>query len=127
MIPIEKLLANIDKYINTQLSRMTVENPIVGFFKPLITRAYSKNFNKMSTALKMIADEEGNIDAEGILQEMISNVVSSKPFIVNTSFMGPIEIGGGNIKLNIPFINKILVLNSQDLDTFKEMLISKSE
>lgn len=42
-----------------------------------------------------------------------------------TSFVGDIEIGGGEIKFNLPLTNKRLVLNMTDLETFKEMLITK--
>ena len=45
---------------------------------------------------------------------------------VNTSFIGDIEVGGGTIKLNIPFLDKQLVFNKSDLESFKEILISKS-
>lgn len=33
--------------------------------------------------------------------------------------------GAGHIKLNLPFTNKRLVLNMDDLEAFKEMLITK--
>lgn len=72
-----------------------------------------------------MADEEGNIDVENILTEMIENIMHSNPFIYNTSFMGDIEIGGGHIKLNLPFTNKRLLLNTEDLETFKEILTTK--
>lgn len=48
------------------------------------------------------------------------------PFTFKTSFVGNIEIGGGEIKFNLPLTNKRLVLNMTDLETFKEMLITKS-
>ncbi len=35
-------------------------------------------------------------------------------------------LGGGEIKFNLPFTSKRLVLNITDLETFKEMLIAKS-
>ena len=60
------------------------------------------------------------------MSEMITNTINTEPFIINTSFIGDVEIGGGLIKLNIPFINNKLVLNLQDLNILKEMLITKS-
>lgn len=43
-----------------------------------------------------------------------------------TSFIGDIEIGGGEIRFNLPLTNKRLVLNTTDLETFKEMVITKN-
>lgn len=93
--------------------------------KPLITRALDKNFSKVSKALDLIADKDGNIDIENILTEMMENLMTTNPFTFKTSFVGDIEIGGGEIKFNLPLTNKRLVLNMTDLETFKEMLITK--
>lgn len=78
-----------------------------------------------SKALDLIADKDGNIDIENILTEMMENLMSTNPFTFKTSFVGDIEIGGGEIKFNLPLTNKRLVLNMTDLETFKEMLITK--
>ena len=55
----------------------------------------------------------------------MQNVMNTKPFVFNTSVIGDIEVGGGHIKLNVPLTNKRLVLGMADLETFKEMLITK--
>lgn len=88
-------------------------------------RALDKNFSKVSKALDLIADKDGNIDIENILAEMMENLMTTNPFTFKTSFVGDIEIGGGEIKFNLPLTNKRLVLNMTDLETFKEMLITK--
>jgi hypothetical protein len=98
----------------------------VGIAKPIITRMVNNNIGKVTKTLNLIADENGNIDIENILTEMMDNIMHSNPFVYNTSFMGDIEIGGGQIKLNLPFTNKRLVLNTTDLETFKEILTTKS-
>lgn len=67
----------------------------------------------------------GNVDIEGILSEMMDNLMTTQPFTIKTSFIGDVEIGGGNIKLNIPLTDKRLVFNMSDLENFKEMLITK--
>lgn len=120
-----QLTDNIKSYISLQLDSMSKTSPIIGFMKPLITRALDKNFNKITKALDLIADNDGNIDVENILSEMADNLVKTNPFTFKTSFIGDIEIGGGEIKFNIPFINKRLILNTSDIETFKEMLITK--
>lgn len=121
-----QLIDNLKAYIALQLDTMSKTTPIVGIAKPIITRMVNNNIGKVTKTLNLIADENGNIDIENILTEMMDNIMHSNPFVYNTSFMGDIEIGGGQIKLNLPFTNKRLVLNTTDLETFKEMLTAKS-
>ena len=120
-----QLTNNLRTYVTTQLNTMSKNTPIIGFMKPLITRALDKNFNKVTGFLDLIANDEGKIDIENILTEMMENVMNTNPFTFKTSFVGDIEIGGGEIKFNLPLTNKRLVLNMTDLETFKEMLITK--
>lgn len=98
---------------------------VISFTKPLITRALDKNLSKINKTLELIADENGEIDVEAILSEMIESVMTTEPFTFKTPFMGDINIGGGTIKLNIPLTNKSLVFNGQDLEGFKELLTAK--
>ena len=125
MVTIMQLTDNLKSYISLQLESMAKTNPMIGFMKPLITRALDKNFSKVSKALDLITDKDGNIDIENILTEMMENLMTTNPFTFKTSFVGDIEIGGGEIKFNLPLTNKRLVLNMTDLETFKEMLITK--
>lgn len=125
MVTKEQLINNLKKYIDTQINVMSRTTPIVNFMKPLLTRALDNNIHRVSTMLDMVTNSEGIIDVDNILTEMISNVISTEPFILHTTFIGDIEMGGGNIKVNLPFINKRLVLDKSDLETFKEMLMNK--
>lgn len=125
MMAIAQLTDKLKSYITTQLDSMSKTTPMVGFMKPLITRALDKNFSKITKALDLIADEDGNVDIEGILSEMMENLMTTQPFTCKTSFIGDIEIGGGSIKLNIPLTDKRLVFDTTDLENFKEMLITK--
>lgn len=57
--------------------------------KPLITRALDKNFSKITKALELIADKDGNVDVEGILTEMMENLMTtihspSRPHLLET-------------------------------------------
>lgn len=125
MVTVIQLTDNLKSYVSLQLDSMSKSNPMVGFMKPFITRALDKNFGKVTKALDLISDKEGNIDIENIITEMMENLMNTNPFTFKTSFIGDIEIGGGEIKFNLPFTSKRLVLNITDLETFKEMLITK--
>ena len=127
MVTIMQLTDNLRAYVATQLDTMSKNTPMIGFMKPLITRALDKNLSKVTKALDLIANDEGKIDIENILTEMIENVMSTNPFTFKTSFIGDVEIGGGQIKFNLPLTNKRLVLDMTDLEAFKEMLITKEQ
>ena len=120
-----QLTDNLRAYVDTQLDTMSKNTPMIGFMKPLITRALDKNFSKVTKALDLIANDEGKIDIENILTEMMENVMNTNPFTFKNSFIGDVEIGGGQIKFNLPLTNKRLVLDMTDLEALKEMLITK--
>ena len=126
MVTVTQLTDNLKSYVSLQLDSMSKSNPMIGFMKPFITSALDKNFGKVTKTLDLISDKEGNIDIENIITEMTENLMNTNPFTFKTSFIGDIEIGGGEIKFNLPFTSKRLVLNITDLETFKEMLITKS-
>ena len=125
MIAKEQLTIRLKQYINSQITKKKKNNPIIAFMKPLLTRALDKNFNKIDSYLSLISDDEGNIDAENILSEMIENVTHTNTFSINAPVIGNIEIGNSQIKINIPFTDKRLVFNSQDLQLLKQALIGE--
>lgn len=126
MVTILQLTNNLKSYVNTQVGALAKTSPMISFIKPLIDRALDKNFDKITKTLDLIADSNGNIDIENILTEMADNLMTTAPFTFNTSYIGDIDVGGGEIKINLPFINKRLVLNRSDLETFKEMVTSNN-
>lgn len=126
MINVMQLSKNLKSYLVLQIDTLSNSAPMVGFMKPLIVRALDKNMSKIHNAVDLISDKDGNVDIENILAEMLDNVSNMEPFSFNTSFMGDIEIGGGQVKLNIPFINKRLVLDKTDLETLRDMLTTKN-
>lgn len=121
---ISRIIDKLKGYIIDQLDNLAKTNPLIGFTKPLIVRIIDNNINKADKALSLLADKDGNIDVENIMTEMIESVMNTKPFNIHTSFIGDINIGNGNIILNIPFTDKNIVFNSSDLENLKNILIS---
>lgn len=120
-----ELTDKLKTYLVGQIDTVSKSNPIIGFMKPFITRAVDKNIDKVSSALNIISDENGNIDFVSILDELIDQVKNSQPFTIKTSFIGDVEIGEGTIKLNIPMTDKRLIFNVEDLENFKDILNTK--
>lgn len=68
------------------------------------------------------AGMDGKIDIEGIVDEEIEIIKSIPNFDFNIPVLGNGNISNGNITLSIPFINKGIMFNQSDLETFRQLL-----
>ena len=114
---IEKLKIFLGKQINS----LAINNPLIAFAQPMISRIVNNKLNSASGFLSMLADDSGEIDTKALIPEMIQSVMNTKPFIYHTEFLGDLEIGGGFIKLNIPMTNSQVVLSRNDLEDLKRI------
>jgi hypothetical protein len=126
MVNRNQLMTNIRAYLYSQINTISEGSPAINLFKPFLNRAIDNNLYKIEPMLDFIADKDGNIDIENIISEMRDSILTSQPFTVNLPVLGDVEIGNGLIMANIPMVNKRLVLNRDDLNMLKEMLIIKS-
>lgn len=118
------VLETIDKlkiFLNKQINSLALTNPVISFSKPIIIRIINNNIHKANGFLSMLADENGDIDVQSLIPEMIQSVMTTRPFVYHTEFLGDLEIGGGFIKMNIPLTNNQIVLGKTDLDVLKEL------
>lgn len=125
MTTVPILIENLQRYVDIQIAEMARTNPMIGFMKPLISRAATNAIGKADKALSLLADKDGNIDVGTILTEMAESLMTTQPFTINTSFIGDIVIGNGTIKVGIPYTERNLVFNSSDLQNLREMLTIK--
>ena len=114
-------------FIITQVDSMAKTTPLLNIVKPLVSRVVDNNFNKVYSALNLIADSNGEIDIENIINEMMDNLAVTSPFVLHTSFIGDMELGNGLIKINIPFTDKRIVFNRNDIENLKLLLTSNTE
>lgn len=108
-------------FLNKQVSSLAMNNPLIAFAQPMITRIVSNKLNSAHGFLSMLTDESGEIDTKTLIPEMIQSIMNTKPFVYHTEFLGDLEIGGGFIKLNIPMTNNQLVLGRNDLEDLKQI------
>lgn len=114
-------------FVITQVDSMAKTTPLLNIVKPLVTRVIDNNFNKVYSALNLIADSNGEIDIENIINEIMDNLAVTSPFVLHTSFIGDMELGNGLIKINIPFTDKRIVFNRNDIENLKLLLTSNTE
>lgn len=120
-----QLIERLQYFIEVQLSNMAKTNPVISFFKPIASRALKKKLSGITSFLDLIADENGNIDAENIISEMTASLINTQPFGIDVPMLGKITIGGGRIEMGIPFTDKSIILSEGDLVELKEILTSK--
>ena len=119
---VDIIMSRLSSFIDNQINLLAQNNPLIAFTKPIITRIINNNAYKFETVLKQISDKDGLIDINGILTEMIDNIIHTRPFKIDTKYLGELETGGGRIKINLPLVDRALVLNHQDLVNLRDML-----
>lgn len=126
MITKNNLIKGVNSFVSDYVDKIALDNPVVCLAKPIITRAVDKQLDKYSNMLDLITDKEGNIDMEGILTEISESLMKVNPFSINVPVLGNINIGGGKIGMDIPYINKHIMFDRDDLDYLKELLTTNS-
>ena len=124
MIKREIIIDKVVQFANNKLSEMSFSNPFVLFIRPVVARVINNNISKLDSVLKLIQDSDGNVDIEGILSEMVDNLavaqIKKYPNVLNG-----VELGNGSIKVNLPFFDKAIVFDTDDIESFKKSLITK--
>lgn len=112
-------------YIENKINILSKSNPILNFSQPFIMKIIDNKSAKISSFLNLFADDNGNIDIESLIDDMIQRLNTVDPFNLPLGSFNGIVIGGGKIKVGIPFIDKAIVFNVQDITALKSMLQTK--
>lgn len=115
MINKAKFIEEIVNFINHKLSDLSSNNPLFDIVvRPYISKIINVNISKLDKALSLITDENGKIDASGLLNDMIDKLIVS-----NVNNINGLTIENGSIKMNIPFMNKTIIIDKTDFDELK--------
>lgn len=123
MIDRKVIIDKIVSFVDTKLSEMSASNPFILLIRPVVARVVNNNIEKLDSVLKLVQDKNGKIDIEGILSEMIDNLIVAQ-VKKYPNILGGVELGNGSIRVNIPFLDKAIVFDSTDIETFKQSLIT---
>ena len=114
MVKKDNALNILGSFVNTKLNTLGDNNPVFNIFvRPYVERVIGNNISKVDNLLSLIADENGMVDIDGIINDMIDRLVVSEVNKING-----ITIGQGEIKIDVPLINKSIVFTTDD---FKEL------
>lgn len=114
-----EIIKGMKSFANAKISDMGTNNSIILFTQPIINRAVDNMLYKADSFLALLEDKNGCIDIEGIVDEMIDNLITTKSRTYDDILSG-LTIGDGHIKMNIPLIDKQIVFDTNDI---KEMLM----
>lgn len=112
------IVKGMKSFADAKISEMGASNSIILFTKPIIDRAVNNMVDKADTFLALIEDKNGCIDFENIVDEMITNLITTKTRHYDNILNG-LSIGDGHIKMDIPLLGTQLVFDTNDI---KEML-----
>ena len=110
----EYIINGMKDYVNHKLSEMSANNSIILFARPIFDRIACNAINKVDSVLKLIVDENGEIDIVAIGDEMINNLITAKNRKYNDIIDG-LVIGDGKIYIPINFINKKIIFTHEDI------------
>lgn len=113
------IIKGMKTFANAKISNMGSNNSIILFAEPIINRVVDNMLCKADSFLSLVEDKNGNIDIENIVEEMITNLITTKPRTYDDILNG-VTIGDGHIKVNIPLFDKALIFDTNDI---KEMLL----
>lgn len=122
---VNDIMEKLKEYAGNQIDSLAKTNPFVNLTRPFINRIINNTMNKADKMLRMLADENGSVNIEELIDEMIESVINSKSFNIHASVLGDISIGEGKIVLNMPFTDKNIIFNKEDFDKLRETLINE--
>lgn len=119
MVERKFIINNLKNIVDTKIVEMTSNDALGLIIRPLINAATNKYICKVDTFLKFIEDDKtGMIDIKSILNEMMNNLITAQAKEYPNISKG-LVIGNGKIKMDIPMFNKSIVLDTKDIEEFK--------
>ena len=73
-----KVSEGIKSYINTLVDDLAVNDFLIGAVRPMIRMAIENNFYKVNNILKVLADKNGDIDFNKLVDETMTSMLNSK-------------------------------------------------
>lgn len=117
------IVDKLKHFMDDKINILSKSNPLINFTQPFIMRIIDGKSSKLIEILDMFADEKGNIDINGLVDDIINRLNHTDPFIMDLMSITKLEIGGGKIRLGISLTDKVLVFNTQDLLSLKEDVV----
>ena len=122
---IVKVSEGIKSYINTLVDDLAVNDFLIGAIRPMVRMAIENNFYKVNNILKVLADKDGNINFEKLVDDTMTSLLNSKQVTYPIGNIGTADFGNNAVKITIPIINKFFKFEADDFIKMKNYIIEK--
>lgn len=120
---VKELSSKTKTYIIDLIDNLAQTNFMISVARPAINLAIDNNFYKAENLLKGIADKDGNIDIEKLIDNTISSVLNGRKGVLPVGKICQLQFGDNKMKVEIPSINQYISFDSEDFVKFKNYLL----
>ena len=115
MVTKEIIINEIVNYANTKINSIANESVLFDIlFKPFITEVVNVNIAKLDSALSLVTNDEGLINAEKLINDIVDNLV-----VAPVKNIKGINVGDGKVEINLPMIGGSVVFDRSDFEELK--------
>ena len=118
---INDISSGTKQYLLNLVDSLSDNDFTIGILSPLVKTGIENNFNKIYKILNLISDENGDINIEKLINDIIKSSLNGKSMTYNISPVGEIVVGNDAIRFNI--FNKFIKFDSNDFIKLKNYLI----
>lgn len=122
-----EIISKTRDLIYKEINIMSKSNPVINFAQPFIMKIIDNKKEKISNFLGLFAEENGEINIDELINEVIQRLNSTNSFTVDLMSFSKAEIGEGRIKLSIPLTDKYIVFNTNDIQIFKDTILNQKK
>lgn len=115
MVTKETIINEIVNYASTKINSIANESVLFDIlFKPFITEVVNVNIAKLDSILSLVTNEEGLINAEKLINDIVDNLV-----VAPVKNIKGINVGDGKVEINLPMIGGSVVFDRSDFEELK--------
>ena len=115
MVTKETIINEIINYANSKVNSIANESVLFDIlFKPFITEVVNVNIAKLDSALSLVTNDEGLINAEKLINDIVDNLI-----VAPVKNIKGINVGDGKVEINLPMIGGSVVFDRSDFEELK--------
>lgn len=115
MVTKDTIINEIVNYASTKINSIANESVLFDIlFKPFITEVVNVNMAKLDSILNLVTNDEGLINAEKLINDIVDNLV-----VAPVKNIKGIQVGDGKVEINLPMIGGSVIFDKSDFDELK--------
>ena len=120
---VNNVVSGTKNYINQLIDTTAESDFAISVIRPIVKMGINNNFYKIEKLLKLVADKDGNIDVDKLVDDTIGSVLNGRKGVLPVGDIATINIGDNCLTFIIPSLNKYFKFDSSDFIKFKNYLV----